>query len=548
MDGQIQRLRVDLGTLQSYEGALPLDQIKRHIRQHNIPARGIGNAKVVTLTPANLYLFFRESYVDGFAKEKFGISDLSQFQAETGLEQLIFSAQRKPIYHKGELSLDNLDLDGGVYLKPDQFASVLSEYDQNTFESFALEAGIPTTTIRGQANQTWYLLDNTTLDSLPQLTLSAVEQSLEIFDHKRIQRVVNRISRETLDLEKGVWLVAGQAAQLLENYTAHYFSNQARPLGIKREKVFGTERYFLKEPDLERFPKKQLTEGDLQVVRRLANIVKHGFVATMFECSAAYVANIAGPQQREGKVQSKKIFDDERFEQALYCYFDFPRGPTRGIIYEHVFLPLARLMGRTSIKEMQSFVSPFYLLHRRVKGIRLQQENEIKSVLRYCVTCYALHQIMDYAATHRELPVIVVNDTTLPGRGQKWTITNYFYMTAMQYFRQRFQDGLSPDILHYQEGLTGLSNDEQAYLSQRYGLNKSPQEVDWAQPTQEVMAVVLGSSGNEISAYELSIHGRLRQPDFHSFFDGFGFRVYAYLQGLKGEFSLPEKPGIFIDS
>jgi len=524
-----------------YDGVLPLEQIQRNIKSHRLPFRGCGNARMVTITPSTIQFFIKPSHIGKFAQDKFGISDLSQ--VSTSKEQAIYDAHKRQQIFSGALTLDSLDILNGVYLLPDQCASVLPDYDPKTFLLFAKEAGLKPEEIPGQGHAGFYLLNMEILQRLPRLNLTEQERLFEIYTHKRIQQIASLITRESLDLEHGVWLLGSQAAKLMEKYTAAYFKRNATAAGIKRSDIFGTERYFVTKEGLEKLPNKQLTQDQIQMVTRLASFIGHDQVGSAFEISGTYVSILAGQTKGYEKAKGKNlIHSDSRLEQAIYAYFDFPTGPVRGLIYDNVLLPLSQLMGKTSTKEIGSFTTPYYLLHRNARGVREQREREIAELLEHCITCYTLREMMDFASTHRELPQVVTDEVPLPQLGNSWTITNYFYLTVMQHFRQRVSIGIQKQIESYQEGLTGLDPKEQDYLILRYGLNNTPDMIDWRQPTHEVIALAMNIPQKELSKLEGRIMAKLKQPDFHPYLGSFDTHVYTFLFGLKKEFELLKRP------
>ncbi len=537
------RWTVNWKVLMDYQQRLLSQQeIKANIKEHSLPATGIGNSKQVTITPESIHLFFRPEYVAEIAQTIFGIDDLSSALSQSqGLEQLLYSADEKPIRMRGNLSLDQLDLEPGVYVTAQQFVTLLPNYDLDTFKAFSMEAGIPTRTIKGCGHLTWYTLNNNSIHRLPRRDLSADEQKREIVTSDRIPTLVDTISPDILG-DHGAWLLLSQGAQLFENYTTPYFRAEAAKHGIKHRKIFGKERYFITPTDLPKFQKKQLTTDDIHTVRRLANILHYDIIAGAFECSRGYIGILAHTREQEGRLQERRIHSDARLEQAIYCYFDYPTGPVRQLLYNHVFLPLAQKMGQTSTEDMETFITPFYGIHHRTRGFTKDKKEDIEQALAHIITCHTLADMLDYAQDNRELPRIVLNEEQLVERGQQWTLSNYFYLRAARHLRQCVEETLAQSITKYKEGLMLLSLPEQYYVMERYGLGNPPSQLDWTQPTQEILSHVLGLDPVEVSKLELRIMGLLRQPEFGPYIKDFAFDVWNFMQKLSREYRLPTIP------
>jgi hypothetical protein len=410
---------------------LPPDTIKANIKTHGLPASGRGPSRRITITPATIALFIRPDHIDEMAKH-FDFPEIDENAPTTNsLERVVYDAtKKKRSFHKTSDGLEALDLDAGVYLTPAHFSDLLPNYDPTTFIENATEAKIPVTTIKKQGRQHWYLLNETTLKAIPRRNLKGKEIKNEIFTANRIQTIADEISATMPGLESGVWVLRSQGAKLLENYTAHYFKRQADTLEIKHEKIFGQLRYFVTKEDLQKFPKKHLTDRERRVIIKLTNLTDHQTIASGFKCATTYVGWLAA--NRDAPIRIRQNLSNERLTEALYLWFDTPEGPARPIIYDKVLLPVAQLFGDTSTQEPAAFITPFYGLHKKVIGANFERNSSIEAALKHCVTCYTLDDMMHFAGSQKELPEAVLESTPLPHRKQNWTITNYFYLRAME--------------------------------------------------------------------------------------------------------------------
>lgn len=544
-DTQFTRWIAQMRMLQGMQGALPETLIKRNIKEHSIPATGRGATRKITITPYNLHLFFEEDALPHVAQQKFGMDQWppeEQQEEDSGLEHLVFTAQRRSKRISGALTIEDIDVDKGTYLTPKQMSMVLPNYDPDTFIAIAQEAGIGPTTIKGKGRTHWYLLDTEAMDKLPRRDLTEDEQSREIYTAGRRQRIVNTMDREHLPLDEGVWLLKSQAAALFENYTAHYFRGQAANLGIHHEKIFGVDRYFLKTEDLDQFPKKHLTDQDIKMIRRLGNVVHHQAIATAFDCSKLYIGILASGREKEGRTRERRIHSDERLASAIECYHDFSSGPARELIYTNVFFPLAGFMGKASVAEPYAFITPFLQLHIKVNGITNMMHNKMATTLKHCVMAQTLASMMDYAHETGELPRAVIDEIELPAMGQTWTITNHFYLGAKKELRMYFEKELNQSIQRLAEVLSTLGEFEQLYLVERFGLGVPATQVDWVPLSQRVMGEVFNMQPKEVSNREQELLGKLRLAKMQEYFRGFSYGLDKALSQAQQSYTVREAP------